>query len=50
MKEQKYIYRVIEKFNNGENPLEALLNAENNKKKLDHIIETDYQYIVIWEE
>jgi len=24
MKEQKYIYRVIEKFNNGENPLEVL--------------------------
>lgn len=48
MKPIQYIYKEVEKFNNGMKPLEATLNEENTSKDLHHIIELDDRYIIIW--
>jgi hypothetical protein len=48
MKQEKYIYKEVEKFNNGNTPLEEALNKENTNLELHHIIEMDYKFIIIW--
>lgn len=48
MRETYYIYKQVEKFNNGSNPLETALMAEHTTKELHHIIELDTLYLIIW--
>ena len=48
MTETCYIYKVVEKFCNGDNPLEVALLTENTTKELHRIMETDALFVLIW--
>lgn len=50
MKQTKYIYKVVEKYNVPEGTLEKLLNAVNTDKELKDVIEMEYAFIIIWED
>lgn len=48
MKQTHYIYKTVEKFCNGYNPLETALMEEHTTKELHHIIEMDTLFVIIW--
>lgn len=50
MKQKKYIYKVVQKYNNPEAPLEFVLNNQNTDKLLIDIVELEYEYILVYEE